>query len=231
MFSRAPTRTSNTHYSYLLRVPQKVSDYTNLPRIRLTLDHYKFHGVLRELNELQNCIVNIGIFTDKAEIQDGKQPQSMWPFIPDHLHKILRGDYDAEWVLYGFEVRAYALTLYYYDLSQTDRRGMIELGCNFDTLQFQLRVPPDQDAIVEPAAVVGTLHLEAPTAQRVTGTNVNYVIFLWRNLTETQSVFRFLRRHYVECTATIVRSIKTASSSTSRRIELSGEDTLYGVDW
>lgn len=230
MRQKRPDRTSNQYYAFALAVPAASTDCHQLPRIKIQFDHYTLRGQHLDLLSIAQTITKIGIFTEDPKILDGRDPQELWPFASKHLRSLLMGDYDDEWVLYGFEVHAYALTLLYYNIMNPNRRGMVELGCNFDALQFSLMVPA-QGATAAPKDVAESLSLETPTTQRLPNADFRYVVYLWRHPTTTTSIFKFLQRKYVECSATIARSILTVEGRVVRRVELSGEDTLFDVDW
>lgn len=227
MYGKKPARTSDNHYTLDLDIPnpsQNQADDQDPPRIRVRLEHCRRYGTQVKLGDLGSCLVNVGILTEDHGGTTGEQvPQPAWPFSRRCLYQLLLGDYDNDWVLYGFEVQAYAVTLKYYNLHEPDRRGLVELGCQFSNLQLKFNVPVSGTTSY-PKAVAEVLNLETPTIQRSPDADFQYVVNLFRHRTKTAHFFGLFQRTYYECMATLVRSTTTVHGRVSRKVEFSGED-------
>lgn len=225
MFQKRPTRTSNNCCLVALGVPDAVNDPETIPRIKVKLDHFCRYGTQPGLGELHATVTKCGIFTESSSIPDGRNPQQMWPFAPEYLRSLLLGDYDNEWVLYSFELRAYALTLMYYNVKNPARRGMIELGQDFTGLQVTLRVP-----VAEIVREIGP-SANFPTADALAEGEIysQYSMYLYRHPVIKRLLFGLRERPYVECAANVAYSAQPKEKLATYicRFSLEGEDTVY----
>ena len=123
------------------------------------------------------------------------------PFTAADAPKLLMGqDEYADWRLYGFEIAAHSLKLYYCNLHDTDLRGVIELGQNFRAMQITLDVMESR-----------------------------YSLYIGRHPVQTWALLKRWRRQYMDCQAILTQreTDSTSSRGILRTHEFNGTDSLY----
>lgn len=182
---------------------EQQEDGASRPVMQAHLDYFRRYGAMAETHELNDIMIVNG--TGIYERSDERPPKKSfiagtWPFMRANIADLVLGDvYSSEWTLYGFAVKAYNLRLYYFNRSDTDIRGVIELGRSFSALQMRFELPDERCSI-----------------------------YLGRNRLQTWAPFKRFQRPYMSCQATVSRWVKQdANAWTMKSESFSGTDTLY----
>ncbi len=187
----------------VVAVGKEQEDGMPRPIMQAHLDYFRRYGAMAETHELNDIIIADG--TGIYERSKERSPQKSfiagaWPFMRANIADLVLGDaYSSEWILYGFAATAYNLCLYYFNCSDTDIRGVIELGRSFSALQMRFELPDERCSV-----------------------------YLGRNRLQTWAPLKRFRQPYMNCQATVSRWVKQdANTWTMKSENFSGTDTLY----
>lgn len=213
---RPPPNTSDGHIGIQIGVPATPLAAISAPRL---LAQFKDCTPFTNVSDLRHCIISTGIYSDTIDDLDARIPQPIYPFNHDAAGAIIGGDYDDDWVPFGFALNAWSLRLDYYSIENPDCRGMIELGCNFSNLQSVIQVL-DASAI----GLTSDRSIDFPVK------SYQYDIRLHRNPKQSQRYCFFWKQNYTECTANITCTAVGHAAEQSRTVwhrEFSGQDFVY----
>ena len=141
------TRTTSGEEAHFLEVPKTVLDPQEAPQLQLEIIHLQRRGAMLnpyESNAISQMTINenTGTFTYQDSPMNGDIPLYRSPFTPEEVKDvILRHKKYSAWLLYGFILRAYSITLFYYNVYNPDLRGVIELGRGFSGMQVNIDKP------------------------------------------------------------------------------------------
>lgn len=214
---RPPPNTSDGHIGIQIGVPATPPAAVSAPRL---LFQFKGCTPFTNVSNLRHCIISTGIYSDTIDDLDARIPQPIYPFNHDTAGAIIGGDYDDDWAPFGFALNAWSLRLDYYSIENPDCRGMIELGCNFSSLQISIQVF-DSSAI----ELASSCPADFPVKFH------QYDIQLQRNPKQTQRHCLFWRQNYTRCTTSVSR-IAVGPAGQRQTIwhrEFSGQDFIYSL--
>lgn len=174
-----------------------------LPRMKLRLDYLRHNGGAMIIQDLPSLVVRhgTGVFRQDELPLDDPLLTSAPPFRAEDVKKLLMPPEGSDgfdgWLLYGFEVMAYSVTLLYYQEKDPDLRGALELGRNFSSLQLTIESHEH-----------------------------SYSIYLGRNQQTMWAPLKRWRHPYMDCQAVVAQRDKDDSHTTQTH-NLSGTDTCY----